>query len=127
MTRVATCWRRLSGLMVAVALCMLAFGPTLDLLICAHEDSPAAAAATPQATEATVAASQISAHSEATTAGDHGVADCPHGHCHHGGPAAPAVTAFVAAPMTLAVRPAIPLLAIPTSNLSFGLDRPPRV
>lgn len=125
MTRVATYWRRLSGLMVAVALCLLAFGPTLDLLVCAHDDAPIATNS--QATEATATASQTSDHHDATTAADHGAADCPHGHCHHGAPGAPAVTAFVAARMTLAVRPAIPQLAVPTSDLSFGLDRPPRV
>lgn len=111
--------------MVVVALSLLAFGPTLDLLICAHDGSPVATS--PQSTEATVTASQPSDHPDATSAADHGAADCPHGHCHHGAPGAPAVTTFVAAPMTLAVRPAIPRLAVPTSDLSFGLDRPPRV
>jgi hypothetical protein len=121
MLRLATLGRRLGGLMAAVVLAVFAFGPAADAAICGAEDL-AASTGRPAVQAAAVSASD---HVDPAHHAERGGA-CAHGHCHHGAPCTPDDAGQTSATLTL--RDRLPLLQVdvPSSRLTYDLDRPPR-
>lgn len=117
-----TWWRGLSGLLAAAVIAVLAFGPSLDALICGGEGLPATAS---PAAEARVQSADLADHrSDAPGHVDGGA--CAHGHCHHGAASEPAREPPLLQVSALAARLPIPLTAVPISGPRYSLDRPPR-
>jgi hypothetical protein len=115
-------WRGLGGLLAAAVVALLVVGPGIDTIICAGEDAIAVGA--PDHGPVLSAADD---HHPADAPGtvDHNGA-CPHGHCHHvAADRAAYVVAAVDAPAATARLP-IPQARAPTSDLRYGLERPPR-
>lgn len=118
MARTPSWWRRLGAALAALVVAVLAFGPSLDSLVCGDEAGLAAAAA--EHSPAAAPDYGQAGHSD----DDLGV--CVHGHCHHAGSYAPAATVAVAEPAPLRARHGLQRARVATSDPKFGLLRPPR-
>ena len=119
MTGLSTWWRRAGGLLAALVLTVLTFGPSLDSYICRDEGGMSAAAA-----EHAVAVVQ----EEADSAGGHerALGACVHGHCHHGAAYTPVDVLPSHEPPILVGKHDLPRVAVRSSDPKFGLKRPPR-
>lgn len=115
----STWWRRAGGLLAALVLTVLTFGPSLDTYICRDEGGMSAAAA--EQTAATV-------QDEADSAGGHekALGACVHGHCHHGAAYTPVDASPSNEAPVLANKHDLPRVAVRSSDPKFGLMRPPR-
>ena len=118
MTGLFTWWRKAGGVLCALLLTLMAFGPGLDSLLCHNESEPAVAA--PAAFSIAVA---VDGHQDRAGA-PCGV--CAHGHCHHVVAHVPTAATSVAEPLALRTQRAIDGGSVRTSNPEYGLKRPPR-
>lgn len=112
--------RRLGAVLAALVLAVLAFGPSLDALLC-HDDADLGAVAAEMPA--------FGAEPGDQGPGEHagGRAACVHGHCHHGAAHTPALSAPDASRADAgAAGLGTPRTRIPTSDLKFRLIRPPR-
>lgn len=127
MVQLETWWRCAAGLLAACLVAMLAFGPALDLMICANDDAPVASAShsTLQSDRASLVAS-VDEHLATQAPSDHRSGVCPHGHSHQGESCAPTEVTLASLGVVAAARPPIPGVVMPASHDRFGLDRPPR-
>lgn len=109
----------MSAALAALVLTVLTFGPGLDSLICHDEGSPSVAAAEMPVGDAASDEKPVG-HT------DDGGGVCIHGHCHHPAPYVPATQMAAQAPSVADGQHEWLRVAVPTSNLQFGLKRPPR-
>ncbi len=119
MAGASTWWRKLGTALAALVLTVLAFGPSLDAIICHDEGGGLAAAAAE--IPGVVVTDQAPDDDHSDPAGV-----CIHGHCHHPSPYVPTTLIASAEPMESSARHAIVRVSIPTSDFKFGLKRPPR-
>ena len=119
MTGRSTGWRLLGRLLAALVLTVLTLGPSLDRIICRDDArlSAAAAAAEPVAVENA---------REVQDSHDDDLGTCIHGHCHHAAPYVPADNIAPVGPVAATERHEYAPESIRTSDLQFGLKRPPR-
>jgi len=120
MAGLSTWWRKAGGVLAALVLAVMVFGPTAEAAVCA--DDPAIAAALLGQPGETVANADL---------GDEGACDdggCPCIHCHgyHAGAYAPTSLTDAAGPSLGRERLAPADGPSPASSLIFGLKRPPR-
>lgn len=119
MAGTSTLWRQLRTALAALVLTVLTFGPSLDALIC-HDEGPLSAAAAEMPSLSGDADQAPADHS------GEGAGVCVHGHCHHAAPYVPAALPAAETPLVTASPHALMRVAVPTSDLKFGLKRPPR-
>ena len=120
MTRLATWWRRAGGILAALVLAVMLSTPTVAAAACA--DEPA------------VATASIDQADESPAAGDQGDGApcedgcglCAHCHCHHAGAHVPTAMTAAYGPAAGSARHVVAEAPAPTSELTFGLRRPPR-
>lgn len=124
MNKAIAAWRGIGGLMAALILAVLAFGPSIDAYVCQGEAVHPAVAAS-SAGEAVQHAEALHAHAF-PAAHDDGEGPCVHGHCHH------AIFFADTPPVQIGQAGAVPQRLSPRrtsvalSDLQFGLMRPPR-
>ena len=122
MTGFATWWRKAGGILAAVVLAVMVFGPTAAAAVCL--DNPAVAAAgLDEASDTGVSADRADADKAPC---DNGACPCDHCQCHHAGAYAPMALAEVRGPYTSRERHALTDRPAPVSGLIFGFKRPPR-
>lgn len=115
----STWWRKFGTALAALVLTVLAFGPSLDAIVCHDEGGGLAAAAAEMPGVLVSDPAPIGDHPD-----DGGV--CIHGHCHHPSPYVPTTLIASAEPKESSARHALARVSVPTSDLKFGLKRPPR-
>lgn len=118
MTGLSTWWRRAGGLLAALVLTVLTFGPGLDTYICRDEGGMSAAAAE-QAVAVQDETSSAEGHEKALGA-------CVHGHCHHSAAYTAGEVELTQEQPFLGDKHAVPQVAVRSSDPKFGLMRPPR-
>lgn len=119
MTGLSTWWRRAGGLLAALVLTVLTFGPSFDTYICRDEGGMSAAAAEQTAAAVPDEVGSVGGHEKALGA-------CVHGHCHHGAAYTPVDVLPSHEPLVLAGKHDLPRVAVRSSDPKFGLKRPPR-
>ena len=120
MTGLATWRRRAGGILAALLLAVMLSTPTVAAAACA--DGPdAAAVAIDQADDAQANADPFDA-----APCEDGCGLCVHCHCSHAGAYLPATMTAAYGPPTRNERHVLAQAPAPTSDLVFGLKRPPR-
>lgn len=112
-------WRKFGTALAALVLTVLTFGPSLDAIICHDEGAGLASAAAEAPSERLTGGIPAGEHQDE-------IGVCIHGHCHHPSPYVPATLLANAEPAVIAAKHAVVQVAVPTSDLKFGLKRPPR-
>lgn len=119
MTGLSTWWRKAGGLLAALVLTVLTFGPSLDTYICRDEGGMTAAAAEQTAAAVQDQADPVGGHEKALGA-------CVHGHCHHGAAYTPVDVQPSQDLPVLTGKHELPRVSVRSSDPKFGLKRPPR-
>ena len=117
-----TWWRKAGGILAAVVLAAMVFGPTAEAAVCL-DNPPVAAAGLDDATDTAASAYQDDADKAPC---DNGACPCDHCQCHHAGAYAPVALADAQGPYTSRERHVLADRPTPASGLIFGLKRPPR-
>lgn len=123
MARLSRSLRWTGGLLAALVLAVLSFGPALDALVC--NDEPAASASVSTSLEVQ------SVSDNHPTSEDHGGsaggAICAHGHCHHSSPYVSPISLSAEVPTVRDRSMLVHEDVAPASAQLNGLKRPPRV
>ena len=116
----STWWRKAGGMLAAVVLAMMVFGPTAEAAVCA--DDPAMAAAVLDQPGDTLTDTGLADEGPCDDGG------CPCVHCqgHHSGAYAPVTLTDAQGPSAARERHALGDGPSPASSLTFGFKRPPR-
>jgi len=120
MTGFATWWRKAGGMLAAVVLAVMVFGPVTEASACV-DASTAAAAVLDQAGDALASDGRID-----RGPCDDGACPCEHCQCHHAGAYAPITLSEVQGPRAERERHVPAEGPSPASSLTFGFKRPPR-
>ncbi len=120
MAEFSTWWRKAGGMLAAVVLAIMMFGPVAEAAVCADDTATAAATVDEPA----------GALADAGPAGeapcDDGSCPCIHCHGHHAGAYAPVSMIGAEAPFASRERHDVASGPSPASSLTFGFKRPPR-
>lgn len=119
-------WIKTRAVLAALVLTLLAFGPSLDQVVCGGEWSGKAVAA--ESTSPATMMSAMSGSQDDHAKGHAGDAAglCSHGHCHHGSTFVGASTGAVDPVAHVRDVYAFALSSPAVTDIKFGLKRPPR-
>ena len=120
MAGLATWWRNAGGILAAVVLAAMVFGPTAEAAVCL-DNPPVAAAGLASDTDASAYGTDAD-----KAPCDNGACPCDHCQCHHAGAYAAVALADAQGPYTSRERHVLADRPTPASGLIFGLKRPPR-
>jgi len=122
MAEFATWWRKAGGILAALVLAAMVFGPTAEAAVCL--DKPAVAnAGLETVSESGASADRADADRSPC---DNGACPCDHCQCHHAGAYAAVAVSDVRGPYTPRERHVLADRPAPASGLIFGFKRPPR-
>lgn len=120
MADLAKWWRKAGGLLAAVVLAVMVFGPVTEAQACV-DAATVAATGIDQPDNASASAGQIGGG-----LCDDGSCPCEHCQCHHAGGYAPITLGEAQALRALRERHTLADGPSPPSSLTFGFKRPPR-